>query len=40
MASTTKEIKISVHCFKHKRTRKIFAKKGEGETKIVKLPKK
>jgi hypothetical protein len=40
MASTTKEIKISLHFFKHKKTRKIFAKKREGETKNVKLNNK
>jgi len=40
MASTTKEIKISLHFFKHKRTRTIFANKGEGEIENVKLNNK
>jgi hypothetical protein len=37
MALTIKEIKISVHCFKHKRTRKFYTMKGEGKTEKVEL---
>jgi hypothetical protein len=29
-----------VHCFKHKRTRKILAKKGKEETKKIELNRK